>query len=316
MTVIQLPCPTDFTADMQDLILQSADTVSFTLLQSGNLVLSERFSPADGTIRISGLGRIVETCLYGQLKNEGSQDFLSADFDFRIDDVSVCLKTLFPSHHRISGLVGSPQVLSHGSVDVCHPGIPHPLTFRTEAVANLYAADTILGSVSVGSAGGTPVTVDGDPARLFSDAYRQATHIVYTCGGQAFTSWIDHRPAPEALTFRFLNVYDCPETLLLRRPVTSKPQTTDATAIVYGQEQRYSILPGDEYTAQVGELAHPSEYQHWRDLMLARRAEVFAAGRWWPVVILKPNYTQRLGHSDYKEVEFSFRMARQGDILM
>ena len=31
MTVIQLPCPTDFTADMQDLILQSADTISFTV---------------------------------------------------------------------------------------------------------------------------------------------------------------------------------------------------------------------------------------------------------------------------------------------
>ena len=316
MTVIQQPCPTDFTADIVDLIIQSADTVDFTLLETGNLVLCERFSPANGTICISGLGHVVESCLYGQLKNEGAQDFLSADFDFRVDDESVCLKTLFPSHHRISSLAESPLVLSHGNADVCQPGIPHPLTFRTEATARLYDGSTLRGTVSVGSATGSPVTVDGDPDRLFPGLCRQASHIVYTGNGLSFTSWIDHRAFQESMTFRFLNVYDCPETLLLRRPVTSKPQTTDVSAIVDGQEQRYSISPGDEYIAQVGELAHPSEYAHWRDLMLSRRAEVGVGGRWWPVVILKPNYTQRLGHPGFSAVEFSFRMARQGDILI
>ena len=29
--------------------------------------------------------------------------------------------------------------VAHGNGDVCHPGIPHPLTFRIEAAANLYA---------------------------------------------------------------------------------------------------------------------------------------------------------------------------------
>ena len=69
-TLTQHPCPTKFVGDMQDMILTSADSVEFQLKQAETLVLKETYNPANGSIRIGGLDKVIDTCLYGELKDE------------------------------------------------------------------------------------------------------------------------------------------------------------------------------------------------------------------------------------------------------
>ncbi len=312
-TVSQNPCPTKFVADMQDLILSSQDSVEFQLLQGQSLVLKETYNPSDGSIRISGLDRVIDTCLYGELKDTGGQDHLSGQFTFRVDGDDLLTSTLYASHQvNTFDATGAKMILSHGRMDVCYPGLPHPLTFIGGATARLYDAQgNELNSTQVGSV--TPYTQNCDPEQLFPTNFYLGAKIVFTCGGDTFTSYIDHGSYPDGTLFRFLNMYDAPESLLVKRALTVKPQSTDDIGTSYGEDRKYYIEQSDEYTVDSGALYTRDAYAQWRDLVMSRRVEVLWNGRWLPVIISKPNYSQTLRRVTFGNVNFTFRMARTRD---
>lgn len=300
---------------MVDMLLSSQDSVEFQLKQGQTLILKETYNPSGGSIRVSGLDRVIDTCLYGELKNSGGQDHLSGSFDFLVDDTSVLTASLYASHLlNIFDPSGAKRILSHGLCDVCHPGKAHPLTFIGSGTAKLYnTAGTQIGSsVSVGSSGSV-YTSNCDPAALFPNNYADGAKIVYTCGTDTFTSYIDHHSYPDGTLFRFLNMYDAPETLLAKSAMTVKPQSTDDIGTTYGEDRKYNIEQGDEYTVESGSLHTRDAYAQWRDLVMSRRVEVLWNGLWFPVIITKPNYTQTLRKGSFGIVGFTFRMARQRD---
>lgn len=313
-TLTQNPCPTKFVGDMQDLILTSADSVEFQLKQGNTLILKETYSPANGSIRIVGLEKVIDACLYGELKESGVQGHLSSSFDFLVDGTTILTKTLYASHqHNSLDSEGARQILTHGNVDVCHPGIPHPLTFLSSGIAKLYSASgQELGSVSVGSNGGI-YTQDCDPEQLFPVNFHQGHHITYTCGSDSVVSHIDHGSYPDGTPFLFLNMYDAPEVLLVKKSLEVKPQSTDDIGTSYGEDRKFHVEQNDEYTAESGIIASRSHYSQWRDLVMSRKVSVLWDGIWLPVIITKPNYNHTLRSSALFSVAFTFRMARQRD---
>lgn len=309
----QNPCPTKFVGDMQDLILSSADSVEFQLKQGNTLVLKETYNPANGSIRIGGLDKVIDTCLYGDLKEMGGQDHLSGAFDFLVDGTSVLTKTLYASHQRNTfDTAGAKMILTHGLVDVARPGIPHPLTFLASATAKLYnKAGEEINSTSVG--GVTAYTEDCDPEQLFPTNYHQGAYILFTCGGDTLKTFIDQREHPDATSFLFLNMYDAPEVLSTKVALQVKPQSTDDIGTSYGEDRKYHIEQTDEYTADSGALYTRAEYAQWRDLVMSRKVQVLWDGRWLPIIVTKTNYSHTMRKGSFGGVGFSFRMARQRD---
>lgn len=312
-TITQNPCPTKFVGDMQDLILSSADTVEFQLKQGGTLVLKETYNPANGSIRIGGLDKVIDTCLYGELKETGGQDHLNATFDFLVDGTSVLTKPLFASHQRNTfDAAGAKMILTHGMVDVARPGVPHPLTFLGYATAKLYnKAGEEINSKSVGLA--TPYTENCDPEQLFPTNYYQGAYILFTSGGDTLKTFIDQRDYPDATSFLFLNMYDAPEVLSTKVALQVKPQSTDDIGTSYGEDRKYHIEQNDEYTADSGALYTRAEYAQWRDLVMSRKVQVLWDGRWLPIIVTKTNYSHTMRKGSFGGVGFSFRMARQRD---
>ena len=312
-TLTQHPCPTKFVGDMQDMILTSADSVEFQLKQAETLVLKETYNPANGTIRIGGLDKVIDTCLYGELKEIGGQDFISASFNFLVDGTSVFTKTLYASHQRNAfDAAGAKMILTHGLIDVCRPGTPHPLTFLASGTATLYDKEgNEINSCSVGSV--TPYTDDCDPEQLFPTNFHLGAYIVYTCGGDTLKTFIDHRDYPDATSFLFLNMYDAPEVLSTKVALVVKPQSTDDIGTSFGEDRKYHIEQNDEYNAESGALYTRAEYAQWRDLVMSRKVQVLWDGRWLPIIITKTNYSHTMRKGSFGGVGFSFRMARQRD---
>ena len=59
--------PTKFVADVGILQMASNDTVNASLTVNGTVVLSEKYSPANGQITIRGLRNVLEAAIYGEL---------------------------------------------------------------------------------------------------------------------------------------------------------------------------------------------------------------------------------------------------------
>ena len=312
-TMTQSPCPTKFVADMRDMILSSGDSVEFQLKQGTTLILKETYNPSSGSIRIGGLDNVIDTCLYGELKEYGGQDHLSASFNFLVDDVSVLTHTLYAAHWRNSfDPNGSKTILSHADGDVCYPNVPHPLTFLSNASARLLdASGNQINSCSLGAS--TPYTENCQPEELFPSNYNQGSKIVFTCGQDSFISRIDFNSYPDGTVFMFLNMYDAPEALLAKSALQVKPQSTDDIGTTYGEDRRYHIEQNDEYTVDSGSLNTRGEYSQWRDLCMSRKVYVLWEGQWLPIIITKTNYTHTLRRGTFGHVGFSFRMARQRD---
>lgn len=307
-------CPTKFVGDMGDMILSSADSVEFQLLKGGTLILKENYSPANGQIRIGGLSAVIDTVLYGELKNSGAQANLSADFTFKVGDATLLTKKLYASH-QINTLDrnGAKNILSHARQDVCYPGFTHPLSIIYTATAKLCAADGSTIATNTLYKGANVRTINCDPAVLFPQNYSNGAYIRYETGaadgGDVFTSYIDHRRYADASLIRFLNMYDAPESLLVKQPIEVKPQSKDDVGVSYGTRNRYSIEPTDEYTASSGLLASLSEYHVWRDFSMSRKAEILHEGEWLPILVTKSNFTRLTGGDNLGEAKISFQMA-------
>lgn len=312
----QSPCRTKFVGDMRDMILSSADSLDFRLLKGAQVILTEHYAPADGTIRVGGLWLVIDSCLYGELKLEGGQSFLAEGFTFQWSDddgetwTDLLNATLFASHRReVSHQSRDKNVFSHGQLAVCYPGVPHPLTFAAAGQASLVSANgTVLATSPVGS-GMVPYTTNCDPALLFPGHYQDGAEIRFTCGGDTFRSLIDHSNYRDKQLLRFLNLYDAPEVLVAKVATQVKPQWTEEIGTTYGEDRKYSVAAKDEYTVNSGILATSSEYLHWHDLLLSRRVEVLVGTEWLPVIVTKSNYTQEMRSGSVANVFLTYRFA-------
>lgn len=317
LTILQSPITTKFAADCQDLILQSADSVDFTLKQNDNLIISETYNPdMSSQIAVRGISEIISSCLYGDFL-VGSQANGFGTFTFMFGTETAATAKLYNSHFRNGNdLNGKNVILSHAKIDVSYPGIVHYLTMIGNIKATLYGSDDaeLANTTLVGS---DLATIDCDPKTLFPDNYTNGSYIKYVSTDDAtlpsFKSFIIQKVPSQANIFRFLNIYDMPETVVSRVPITVKPTFSDSVSYMNNQKRRFDVTPTDEYTCDSGAMMLRDEYFTWRDFMNCRRAEILFQDNWYPIIVTKSNFTQTLDSSVFDKVEFNFTMSKIKD---
>lgn len=312
------PCPTKFVGDMVDMIVSTDEEgIEFKLKQGDDVILEESYVPSAGTVRIGGLGKVIDGILYGQMLQEGGQDYMKGTFKMLFGSTVVLTKTLYISHRRnMEDVAGSKKVLTHGGMDVCYPGKSHPLTFIGTGTARLYNdVGSVIDSVSVGNAD-VVYTQECQPEQLFPLTYDDGVKIVYTVGSDTLTSHIDPSSYPDGLLFRFLNIYDAPETLLAKKALSVKPAFTDEIGVINGEQQRFGIDGNDEFTAESGALAMREQYLQWHDLLMSRKVEVYFNNQWLPVIITKANYSEIFRKATLDGVSFNFKLANNQDTMI
>lgn len=271
--------PTKFVCDVGTATFASADTVEATLTVGGVVILSEKYSPANGQITVRGLRSVLEAAIYGDL-NDISHASAAVTFVAGSYSESSTLYAARLKNPRDPN--GSKNVLVAG--DIVAVAAPNG-SFITPAV---YA--TTSGLTSTAAANGT---VLGDSVRL----------------------WVDHTSCPErCVAVRFLNRYDVPQTMMTICPLEIKPGFADQTALMDGRRVRYTVDQQDEYILRSGRIHSMEEYASWADLVSSRKAQVLYCGQWQDIVVTKSNFNIKRQPVGMPRMEISFRMAdpRQG----
>lgn len=315
------PCPTKFTGDMVDMILTTDEaSLDFQLKRGNETVLEENYMQSQGSVRIGGLDKVIGSLLKGELKDYGSQYHYSDTFVFMIGNSTVLSKTMYLSHRaNVEDWNGAKHILSPGTMDICYLGKAHPLTFIPQRnklfTAKLYSASGALLETITESDPGVTYTKNCQPDALFPVNYANGVRIVYTSGSETFTSFITTKKYPDSLLFRYLNMYDVPETLLAKKAMKVKPNFTDEVALINGQQQRFAVQPDDEYTISSGAIIGQAQYIQWHDLTSSRQVEVLWGNRWIPVTITRANYERTYSPPIVDSVTFSFKMANKKIVI-
>lgn len=279
--------PTKFVADVGILQISSNDTVNASLTVNGTVVLSEKYSPANGQITIRGLRNVLEAAIYGELGS--AQNHAAAIVQLTVGSQSFTP----PGGYLFASRLKNPRD-PNGSNSIMAAGdlvaVSGPNGFITPATYTYISGTTVL--VQALSSG-----TDGQTL------------------ANGLKLWIDHTACPEkAVAVRFLNRYDVPQTMMTVEPLQIKPGFQDKTSMMYGNHVRYSVEQNDEYILKSGQIHSEAEYASWSDLITSRKAEVLMNGQWLPILITKANYTQVKRSMGMNRVEISFKMAdpRQG----
>lgn len=292
-----------FAADLNDILLtgQSA-TITFEIQKGGTVILRERYSPDnDQCIRIGGLAKIANTCLYGNL-GSSSQASCHATFSFShgmsSEDIYACLRRVNRTPSAVLSLADESTLVA---------GHPHLLTLLQSCNYTVMAGSTQLSSGSFSASGPTTVDVQGK-------YNAQATHMVI---GNEHTVWFDHGSYADALCVRFLNVFDVPQSVVFRLGATLKPSFTANDGVAYGLTRRYAVEAKDDITLKSGALQCKGEYAAFYDLVQTRRAQLLTpSGIWVDVLPDKSNYSQKLTTVDYDDVSMSFKVANAMDSIL
>lgn len=318
MNVIQRPKSREFCATMQDYIIDTDSTITFSIQYGGKKILDEEYVPdAQNQVRIRRLGKFCELALWGTWC-EGEtcwQASASGTFSFFINEVKDTDTLVIYSCLQTRKSADSPGVLSEVLQKVTRPGVP-------EYVSGFLASDsyTVSGTQSDGtekskdvSPGGSQdqiCTVGVDYARacsLLGVDSLQSYRVDLNGGGMEFL--VDTTPYSELWVFRFKNTYDMPETLCCTGGLTVSGSSEDDTASMYGVERKFGLKVTDEYTANSGIIHLRSEYKLWHNLLNAREVEIRSESGWLPIIITKQKLERDFRRSVLTTVEFSFRMA-------
>lgn len=285
----QSPFPTKFVADVREAIAAAAASQTVTLTVGGTVILTEKYTPADGKITVRGLRQVLEAAIYGRLAT-GTQATASAQVTLAIGSDSDTA-TLYASRLRDPHHNGQNSVMAAGDL----------VAVTDQTTGNFISGSALITAISSGSVVTTALTPTG--------------HTDGENLGDNVRLWIERTTCPEkAVAVRFLNRYDVPQTMMTVRPLTVKAGFTDKTALINGQRVRFSVEQQDEYTLQSGQIHSAEEYASWADLATSRKAEVWLFGQWMPIVVTKANVTATRQPLNMKPAEITFRMAdpRQG----
>lgn len=308
MTIVQSPFRTKFTGDMTDLIISSENSITFEMKVNGSRVVHEQYSPDDNQqIRVSGLADTLLACIYGTIDSQ-QQPQASATVQLLVDDEQIAGQTVYCSRMRnVTDLAGANTILTHGRHDSCMPGRQHLLTFIGTCSVRLKDTEgQTLATATVGTSAMTKA-VDCDPAVLFPNHWQRARLMDF--GNGQHTTIIDRQSQP-GLTFRFLNMYDVPESLTTLPSTTVKPGIKTADDVMYGITRRFDIQTTDTYESRSPRLCSYDEALKWRDLMSTRRAQVLFYDEWADIIIERPNFQTGLQRIDVGgHAKFSFTLA-------
>jgi len=316
MTVTQRPDTIFFAAECKDYIIASDASIDFTITQvsTGRQILKETYSPdTDGVITIRELSTILQMCLYGIIDNM-IQIHAIDTFIFAINGVNETTSTVIMSNNRVTGIPTTVSMLTRKQKDTTILGVYKYKNFIGNCTCTAYNVTGIaLRTLSnfITNNDGVIKTVNVDPLLLFPDIIDNVDYIQFDGEGGLFTSIIkiDRTSFYSYDTFRYLNVFDLPETRIAKGGISVKPSSTDTVSRYNGIDVRFGIEQTDEYTANSGALLMREEYAHWRDLVMSRKVDILYEGEWRPILIKKTNYTHTLQKGEYSAIEFTFTMA-------
>ena len=327
MIVIQRPRAKEFCATMQDYIIDTDISISFSVQYGGKTILEERYVPdANNQVRIRNLGKFCELSLWGVWCLDYSpQNSSSGTFSFFINEIldMDCYVMFSPMHTKKNA--ETPGVLSEVSMKITHLGsqefisgylLQDPESLKEYGV-NIIGywpddSEETLFMTIASTAGGivSPITINVS-ADIISSKFERpglSSYQIELRGG-AMKFYVDSSQYLNQWCFRYKNVYDMPETLTATGELKLSGNNESDDAAMYGISRKFGVKVSDEYTMKSGTIILQSDYKLWHNLLNAQEVELMVNNTWLPVIVTKQKFEREFRKSILKEVEFNFKMA-------
>lgn len=325
MNVLQRPRDKEFCGTMQDYIIDTDVSITFSVEYGGKRILEEYYVPdADYLVKIRKLGKFCENALWSVwCTGEASWQNSSAGvFSFFIDGILDVESFVMLSTLQTAKDAYHPGWLSEVNQKVVHAGCKEYLSGYLVSDSNMRKATVTGYDINGGNetkdlfkaptteGASYPVTIDVSLERAISlfPGMRLQQYIVKS-GGYSFLFHVDHSCYTETWCFRFKNVYGMPETVTAVGGLSVNGSNEGDAAVVAGVERKFGIRITDEYTVNSGVIMLRSDYKLWHNLLNAQEVDILINGDWFSVLITKQKYERDFRKSAMNVVEFSFRMA-------
>jgi hypothetical protein len=305
---------------MQDYIIDTDSTITFSVRYKGQLILEEDYVPdARYQVRIRRLGAFCGLALWGEwcTADTTPQPDAAGTFTFLINGVEDASCFVIYSCRKTRTDAAAGGFLSEVTRKVTRPECSEYISVLTGAavvvsIGGLQEGDALL--LSTGAATGLTVyTFDVSYRRiaaLFPDEEEITSYQVRTMN-RVFNFRVSRTPLLQLWQFRYKNAYDMPETVHATGTLTMTAAGESTTGVMYGVERRFNVRPADEYVVKSGSLYYGSDYLLWYGLIHAREAEFLLDGEWVPVIVSKHKMEQTPGAPTLKEIEVTFKLAER-----
>lgn len=306
-----------FAADAVDISYQCNRSFTFAILKDGQKMLEETYTPDnDGYVHIRGIAGLLSQRLYGTLGVADQTATAKGVFDFQVNGSNVYSKTVYSMRlQNPRDPQGNRKVMAAAEVKAGYVGRPQYITVCGQTSVYLYdRSGNPVASKSIGVDIDVE-TVDLDPRKHFPDSYVNGDYMTLVNNvSQEMKIFILPPPCEDAVTVRFLNRYDMPESLTAAY-MQAKPQVQDDVAMMYGRRTRFDVKSSTEYTLKGFPLVAPEEYDAWIDLLTARRAQLLWQGQWVDIIITKANFTRDYRRFYTTQPEVSFQTASERTLV-
>lgn len=315
MNVIQRPGAVELAADMPDYIIDTDSTITFSVQFNGQTILSEEYVPdAAYQVRVRKLGRFCAKALWGLWPTGRTlfQQKLSGTFSFLINGVKDADSYVLFSRFASKKTADSPGVLSTIQDKISRPGSYEYVSFFLSSGQKIdVTISDVNGEVSSGTlythAGERGIcTLDASYSRI-QELFPGKEFYSYSVGNMTFH--VDRTSYTEKFVFRFLNMFDVPETVCAVGSMVLKGSDDSETGYMWGIERKFVVNPSDEYTVNSGAILLQADYKLWHDFVGAQQVQILVDGTWYDIVITANNFERDFRKNVLKTVEFSFRFA-------
>lgn len=314
MNVIQRPGAVELAADMPDYIIDTDSTITFDVQFNGQTILSEEYVPdAAYQVRVRKLGRFCAKALWGVWPNGNTtyQQRLAGTFSFLINGEKDADTFVLFSRFTSKKSASAPGVLSPISEKVTRPDVTEYASFFLSAEQTVEVTITDLsGQVETKTlyqhVGEKSIcTLDVSYFRLKELFSKDFNH----CAVGGLSLHVDRTAYAEKFVFRFLNMFDAPETVCAVGSMVMKGSDNSETGFMWGVERKFIINCSDEFTVNSGAVFRQADYKLWRDFLGAQQAQILIEDTWYDIVVTNQNYEREFRRNVLKAVEFSFRFA-------
>lgn len=315
MTINQQPQAYCFASMMNDFVIDSDASINFSVKLAGKKILDETYAPdGDRRIVVRGLGSICRMALWGVWHSDAEtpQPNVFGVFEFYINDTLTCSSTVIFSamatKKDAAALFTTGGFLSRVNAKVTRADALEWITAIIPAGVDVKATPSkngVQGTVVVvhtATSEATVATMDVSYGTLFGKSDYDS--YVVSCG-ESMLFVVDSTTNDAYWLVRYKNMFDCPETLVMRGDLSIEGGSTDEVAEIDGESRRMSITPKDTFTLSSGRFYMQSDYLLFHDLAGAMQASVLCGEDWVNIVVSKYSF-KRTNKRTMEEVTYTF----------
>lgn len=333
-TKIQQPDTYSLTSRIKDVIILTTDDVNVKIKIGSDVILEELYTPdSDTRVYVRDLGRLLKNYLSGSGFSSSTQSGITLTFKLLINDKDNGDYQLLYCD-AISKITPDNFVLGNVFLHNMKPVkwiIPTSKEYKTVFLTatnsrkvevfvtvfdgqNYTNTDKVTLTTSLTDVIKT-IDVSFDVIKALFPAVDPDSIVAYrlVLPEEIAVYMIDREHYILPLQFRFLNVFNVPETIVTRGDVVRKGISTFEKSRISHVDRKFNVERSDEFAVNSGKIFSPHDYDRYAELFNSEDVEILFAGEWKKVIVTEDDSSVSLRAGSLNQKSFTFTFADKND---